>query len=134
VYATTLVILAVFIVVVIVTLSAFALRLNQLESRFVDARAVRDAEPVVPALQAESVHPLGVDWLVEGYCVKDRKKVEMMNPHPVTLKNGTPATEGVCPDCGTKIFKISRSYAVVEARARVPEDRERIPRGRREMA
>jgi hypothetical protein len=25
---------------------------------------------------------------------------------PVTMKIGKPANEGVCPDCGTKIFKI----------------------------
>ena len=27
----------------------------------------------------------------------------------ITMKNGRPATEGVCPDCGTKIFKIGKA-------------------------
>jgi hypothetical protein len=44
----------------------------------------------------------------EGYCVKERKKVEIQNPQQVTMKNGRPAIQGVCPDCGTKIFKIGK--------------------------
>jgi hypothetical protein len=30
----------------------------------------------------------------------------MKNAKSVTMKNGKPATEGVCPECGTKMFKI----------------------------
>jgi hypothetical protein len=44
----------------------------------------------------------------EGYCVKERKKVEIVNPVQVTMKNGRPAIQGTCPDCGTKIFKIGK--------------------------
>jgi len=44
----------------------------------------------------------------EGYCVKERKKVEIKDPKQVTMKNGRPAIEGTCPDCGTKIFKIGK--------------------------
>jgi hypothetical protein len=36
-------------------------------------------------------------FMPEGYCVKQ-----------VTMKNGRPAIQGVCPDCGTKIFKIGK--------------------------
>ena len=43
-----------------------------------------------------------------GYCVKERKKVEIQNPTQVTMKNGRPAIQGTCPDCGTKIFKIGK--------------------------
>jgi hypothetical protein len=43
---------------------------------------------------------------VEGYCVKCKSKREMKNSKAVTMKNGKPATEGVCPTCGTKMFKI----------------------------
>jgi len=42
----------------------------------------------------------------QAYCVKERKKVEMQNPKEVTMKNGRAALQGVCPDCGTKLFKI----------------------------
>jgi hypothetical protein len=47
----------------------------------------------------------------EGYCVKERKKVEIKDAKQVTMKNGRPAIQGVCPDCGTKIFKIGKREA-----------------------
>jgi len=36
----------------------------------------------------------------EGYCVKERKKVEIKDPEQITMKNGRPAITGTCPDCG----------------------------------
>ena len=48
---------------------------------------------------------------MEAYCLKDRKKVEMKDPQPITMKNGKPATQGVCPNCGTKLFKIGKTEA-----------------------
>jgi hypothetical protein len=50
----------------------------------------------------------GGPQMPEGYCVKERKKVEIQDPKQVTMKNGRPAIQGVCPDCGTKIFKIGK--------------------------
>ena len=35
--------------------------------------------------------------MVQAYCVKDKMKVEMNNPVKITMKNGKPATQGVCP-------------------------------------
>lgn len=46
---------------------------------------------------------------MEGYCLKCRTKREMKNAQAVTLKNGRPATQGVCPVCGTKITVIGKS-------------------------
>lgn len=43
---------------------------------------------------------------VKGYCVKERKKITIKDPEEITMKNGRPAVRGVCPDCGTKVFKI----------------------------
>ncbi|MBU0953223.1 MAG: hypothetical protein KKA90_02250 [Nanoarchaeota archaeon] len=42
----------------------------------------------------------------QGYCVKCKKKQEIKDAKKVTLKNGKPATKGVCPKCGTKMFRI----------------------------
>lgn len=42
----------------------------------------------------------------EAYCVKCRAKREIKDPQEVTMKNGRPATKGVCPVCGTAIFRI----------------------------
>lgn len=43
---------------------------------------------------------------MEGYCVKCKARREMKDAHQVTMKNGRPATEGTCPECGTKMFRI----------------------------
>ena len=44
--------------------------------------------------------------MVQGYCVKCRAKREIADAKKVKLKNGKPATKGVCPKCGTKMFRI----------------------------
>lgn len=44
----------------------------------------------------------------EAYCVKCKAKKEIQSPEETTLKNGRPATKGVCPDCGTKIMRIGK--------------------------
>lgn len=47
-----------------------------------------------------------VRCVMEAYCVKCRSKREIRNPQRITMKNGKPATQGVCPTCGTKVFRI----------------------------
>jgi hypothetical protein len=37
----------------------------------------------------------------------------MKDPQPITMKNGKPATSGICPVCGTKMFKIGKTPASV---------------------
>jgi len=69
--------------------------------------------PKTPPLEWASPPPrqnLNKDGdLVEGYCLKDKRKVEMKDPQPITMKNGKPATVGTCPYCGTKIYKIGKA-------------------------
>lgn len=43
-----------------------------------------------------------------GYCVHCKIKVTIKDPQPVRLKNGRHAVQGICPNCGTKIFKMGR--------------------------
>jgi hypothetical protein len=43
---------------------------------------------------------------MEAYCVKCRSKKEMKNAKAITMKNGKPAIKGVCPTCGTGVFRI----------------------------
>ena len=45
---------------------------------------------------------------MDAYCLKCRTKREIRNPTQVTLKNGRPATQGSCPVCGTKVFRIGK--------------------------
>jgi len=46
---------------------------------------------------------------MQAYCMKCRTKREMRNPERITMKNGRPATTGICPVCGTKMFRIGKS-------------------------
>lgn len=43
---------------------------------------------------------------MQAYCVKCRTKREMKNAKKITMKNGRPATQGVCPVCASKMFRI----------------------------
>ena len=45
----------------------------------------------------------------QAYCVKCKTNIEIKNPQNVTLKNGKPAVKGVCPNCGTSVFRIGKA-------------------------
>ena len=45
---------------------------------------------------------------MEAYCFKCKTKREISDPQSVMLKSGRPATQGVCPECGTKVFRIGK--------------------------
>ena len=46
---------------------------------------------------------------LQGYCVKCKEKKEMKGAKAITMKNGKPASQGTCPTCGTKMFKIGKA-------------------------
>ncbi len=46
---------------------------------------------------------------MQAYCVKCRAKREMKDARAITMKNGRPATQDVCPAYGTKMFRIGKS-------------------------
>jgi len=48
---------------------------------------------------------------MQAYCVKCKTKREMQDPRPVFTSKGTPATQGMCPTCGTKMFRMGRTPA-----------------------
>jgi DNA topoisomerase-1 len=48
---------------------------------------------------------------ITAYCVKCRAKQPMQTPRPVFTAGGNPATQGVCPVCGTKMFRTGRTPA-----------------------
>jgi DNA topoisomerase-1 len=48
---------------------------------------------------------------MQAYCLKCKAKREMQDPRPVFTANGSPATRGICPVCGTKMFKMGRTPA-----------------------
>jgi hypothetical protein len=53
-----------------------------------------------------------------AYCVKCKAKRDMRNESKITMKNGKPATQGTCPVCGTKMFKIGGGAAKAPAEAK----------------
>ena len=48
---------------------------------------------------------------MEAYCVKCKVKREVQDPQPVFTDNGTPATRGKCPVCGTTLFRMGKTEA-----------------------
>ncbi len=46
---------------------------------------------------------------MQAYCMKCRAKREIKSAKNITMKNGRPATQGVCPVCGTKVFRIGKA-------------------------
>jgi DNA-directed RNA polymerase subunit RPC12/RpoP len=44
--------------------------------------------------------------MTEAYCVKCKKKVEMLNGKETKTKRGTRMMKGKCPDCGTTVCRI----------------------------
>ncbi|MGC8581233.1 MAG: DUF5679 domain-containing protein [Thermoplasmata archaeon] len=47
--------------------------------------------------------------MVEAYCVKCKKKVQIKDPQNITMKNGRPAVRGKCPVCGTTVQRIGKA-------------------------
>lgn len=47
--------------------------------------------------------------MTTAYCVKCRAKREIKHPKSITMKNGRPATKGICGTCGTNVFRIGKS-------------------------
>ena len=70
--------------------------------------------------QQETCNPISVctyyrhikcffNWLVEEGHLERSPMEEMKDTKSITMKNGKPATQGVCPVCGTKMFRIGKS-------------------------
>lgn len=46
--------------------------------------------------------------MVEGYCVKCKKKTEMKDPKETKTVKGTPMFKGKCPTCGITVCRIGK--------------------------
>ena len=44
--------------------------------------------------------------MVKGRCMKCKMQVEIKSVQEVVMKNKMRAAKGVCPKCGTKVFRI----------------------------
>jgi predicted nucleic acid-binding Zn-ribbon protein len=53
---------------------------------------------------------------IKAYCMKCKAERIVSNVQIVTMKNGRPAANGLCPVCGTKMFKfLPKAYAAGQA-------------------
>ncbi|HKZ50340.1 MAG TPA: DUF5679 domain-containing protein [Dehalococcoidia bacterium] len=46
---------------------------------------------------------------MQAFCLKCRATQEIKDPKPIVMKNGRPATKGVCPVCGTTMYRIGKA-------------------------
>ena len=46
---------------------------------------------------------------MQAYCMKCKAKKEIKGAKSITMKNGKPATQGVCAVCGIKLFRTGKS-------------------------
>lgn len=46
--------------------------------------------------------------VLEAYCLKCKGARKIINPVEKTLKNGRPATQGICESCEAKVFRIGK--------------------------
>lgn len=44
--------------------------------------------------------------MTEGRCMKCKTSVEIKDGKETVMKNGMKAMKGLCPDCGTNVFRI----------------------------
>ena len=56
-----------------------------------------------------NVKILGGVLMTIAYCMKCKAKKEMKDAKAVKMKNGRPATKGICPKCGTKMYRIGKA-------------------------
>ena len=61
------------------------------------------ARGAVPRSIIEEVTP------VKGYCMKCRDERTIADAKEVRMKNGRPATEGKCPVCGTRMYRLGKT-------------------------
>lgn len=45
--------------------------------------------------------------MTQGRCMKCKMQVDIKDPQEITMKNKMNAVKGVCPKCGTKVFRIT---------------------------
>ncbi len=66
---------------------------------------------------------------IEAYCVKCKEKREMAQPTPVFTAKAQPATRGICPECGTNMFRMGRT-AMHEGMTPPPKPKPPKPTGK----
>jgi hypothetical protein len=78
--------------------------------------STRDRPPADGVRGGRTRERSGRDKTMQAYCVKCREKRDMEQEKEVTMKNGRNAVEGVCPVCGTKLFRMVGNKDAAQAK------------------
>ena len=62
------------------------------------------------------------DDAIEGYCVRCKLTVEIVDPLPVWTRKGMPAVRGECPDCSGTVFRMGAIPAHNKSQRPTPID------------
>lgn len=65
-----------------------------------------------------------------AYCVKCKQKRDMKDEKQITMKNGRPATSGICSVCGTKMFKIGGGASAAGGNASKAKPRKAVAKAK----
>jgi Domain of unknown function (DUF5679) len=89
-------------------------RLNKVRAR---ATAVRTRLTTRRTTVADGGGAAGVDGPPTGpigYCMREKRPVQISDPEPVTLSNGRRATAGTCSTCGARVVALSARAAPID--------------------
>jgi hypothetical protein len=78
-------------------------KLADVRARLIEVRAEAEASGVA-ASSGEPAGPI-------GYCIREKRSVEISHPEPVTLSNGRSAIAGACSKCGARVMAFSARSA-----------------------
>jgi len=91
-----------------------AKRVGQLEkvrARAADLRARLAALGAADAAEGPTAASTGPTPGPTGYCMREKRRVQIGDPVSVTLSNGRAATAGTCLTCGARIVALSSRAA-----------------------
>jgi hypothetical protein len=91
-----------------------ARRVEQLEKvrvRVADLRARLAALAPAAAATDAAAASAGPTPGPTGYCMREKRRVQIGDPVPVTLSNGRAATSGTCMTCGARIVALTSRTA-----------------------
>lgn len=67
---------------------------------------------------------------IEAYCMICKQKTTMEHPEPIWTRRGAPGTRGVCPVCGTVVFRMGRTPAHTALKRPEPVRVVEVPHGK----
>lgn len=75
-------------------------RATVVRTRLAELRAIVAEEAGTAGSEVEGAGPI-------GYCLRDKRQVEISEPKPVTLSNGRSAIAGTCSICGARVVVLA---------------------------